>query len=297
MKPRINLDKLLLFYEVVNAQSINKAAEKLGIPKSTISRKLSELEATLDAMLVKRGNRGLLLTEVGQLLYDRCGRIMADIEEVGNMANSAQGDLVGRLRVSLPMDFWMSWFGQAVSEFATEHSGISMELLCHDRFVDVLSEPYDIAIHIGKLRNSNLTVKPLGTLSRGFHASPAYIKRRGNPKSIKELIQHDPIVMLGQDNLWDSTDETLLQETKGRFVVNSIGFARELALNGQGVAVLPNVLCAEDIHSGRLVRLLPSHKLPPILVSGSFISRKHMPRKTRAFLDFVAKRLIADVPS
>jgi DNA-binding transcriptional LysR family regulator len=80
-------------------------------------------------------------------------------------------------------------------------------------------------------------------------------------------------------------------------VVNSIGFARELALNGQGVAVLPNVLCAEDVKSGRLVRLLPSHSLPPIQISGSFISRKHMPRKTRAFLDFVAKRLIEDVSS
>lgn len=297
MKPRINLDKLLLFYEVVNAQSINKAAEKLGVPKSTISRKLSELETTLDAMLVKRGNRGLLLTEVGQLLYDRCGRIMADLEEVGNMAHSAQGDLSGRLRVSLPMDFWMSWFGQAVSDFATAHVGISMELLCHDRFVDVLSEPYDVAIHIGHLRNSNLTVKPLGTLNRGFHASPAYLKQRGTPKTIKDLSQHDPILMLGQDNLWDSLEDTSLQEKKGRFVVNSIGFARELALNAQGVAVLPNVLCADDVRSGRLVRLLPDHKLPPILVSGSFVSRKHMPRKTRAFLDFVAKRLIEDVPS
>lgn len=297
MKPRINLDKLLLFYEVVNAQSINKAAEKLGVPKSTISRKLSELETTLDAMLVKRGNRGLILTEVGQLLYDRCGRIMTDIEEVGNMAHSAQGDLIGRLRVSLPMDFWMSWFGQAVSDFASAHSGISMELLCHDRFVDVLSEPYDIAIHIGDLRNSNLTVKPLGTLNRGFHASPVYLKQRGNPKTIKDLCQHDPILMLGQDHLWDSSEDTSLQEKKGRFVVNSIGFARELALNGHGVAVLPNVLCANDVRSGRLVRLLPNHKLPPILVSGSFISRKYMPRKTRAFLDFVAKRLIEDVPN
>ena len=297
MKPRINLDNLLLFYEVVNAQSINKAAEKLGIPKSTISRKLNELETTLESMLVKRGNRGLLLTEVGQLLYDRCGRIMADIEETGIMTSGAQGDLVGRLRVSLPMDFWMSWFGQAVSEFATAHSGIAMELLCHDRFVDVLSEPFDVAIHIGDLRNTNLTVKPLGMINRGFHASPHYLERRGHPQIIDELARHDTIAMLGQDNLWDNPGGTLMQTTQGRFVVNSIGFARELALNGQGVAVLPNVLCAEDVKSGRLVRLLPSHLLPPIQISGSFISRKHMPRKTRAFLDFVAKRLIEDVPS
>lgn len=296
MKPRISLDNLLLFYDVVNAQSINKAADKLGLPKSSISRKLSELETTLGSMLVKRGNQGLLLTEVGKLLYDRCGRIMAEIEETGIMASGAQGDVVGSLRVSLPMDFWMSWFGQAVCDFAAEHTGIHLELLCHDRFVDVSAEPFDVAIHVGDVRNANLTVKHLGVLSRGLHASPAYLERLGVPQSIEELAHHDPILLLGQDNLWENAGIRALQASAGRFVVNSIGFARELALNGQGVAILPNVLCAADVQSGRLVRLLPAHPLPPIPISGSFVSRKHLPRKTRAFLDFIAGRLIEDVP-
>lgn len=298
MKPRISLDNLLLFYDVVSAGSINKAADKLGLPKSTISRKLSELESTLGSMLVKRGHQGLLLTEVGSLLYERCGRIVAEIEEAGALASGAQADVVGSLRVSLPMDFWMSWFGKAVCDFAAEHPAIHMELLCHDRFVDVAAEPFDIAIHVGEVRNPNLTVKHLGTLSRGFYASPAYLERRGVPHTIQEVGGHDPIVMLGQRDihLWEDASAGVSDAAIGRFVVNSVGFARELAINDQGVAILPNILCAQDVAAGRLVRMLPDHALPPIPVSGSFISRKHLPRKIRAFLDFVAERLIEDVP-
>jgi len=298
VKPRISLDNLLLFYDVVSAESINKAADKLGLPKSSISRRLSELESTVGSMLVKRGHQGLILTDVGKLLYERCGRIVAELEEAGVLASGAQADVVGSLRVSLPMDFWMSWFGKAVCEFAAEHPALHMELLCHDRFVDVSAEPFDVAIHVGDVRNSSLTIKHLGTLSRGFYASPGYVERRGEPATIQEIAGHDPIVMLGHrdTHLWEDTTGGGSDPGIGRFVVNSVGFARELALYGQGVAILPNILCAGDVTAGRLVRLLPDHRLPPIPVCGSFISRKHLPRKTRAFLDFVAERLIEEAP-
>jgi DNA-binding transcriptional LysR family regulator len=115
---------------------------------------------------------------------------------------------------------------------------------------------------------------------------------------MQEIAAHDPIVMLGHrdSHLWEDVGAGASDPPAGRFVVNSIGFARELALHGQGVAILPNRLCAQDVAAGRLVRLLPEHPLPAIPVSGSFISRKHLPRKTRAFLDFVAERLIEEVP-
>lgn len=297
MKPsRISSDTLLLFFDVINAGSINKAADSLGLPKSTISRKLTELEATLGSNLVKRGSQGLLLTDVGKVLYERCGRIVAEVEEASVITGGARDELVGSLRVSLPPDFWMSWFGVAISDFATEHPAIQLELLCHDRQVDVSAEPFDLAVQIGEVRNPNVHVKLLGTMSRGFYASADYVRRCGAPASLQDLTEHALIMTTGQltENLWDLPDGAELQRPTGRFVTNSIGFARDLALHGHGVVILPNLLAAEDVLSGQLVRVLSAAELPRLSVCGSFVGRKHMARKMRAFLDFVSERLVTE---
>ncbi len=294
--PRLSTDTLLLFFDVVNAGSINKAADSLGLPKSTISRKLTDLEATLGSNLVKRGSQGLLLTDVGKVLYERCGRIVAEVEEASVMTGGARDELVGSLRVSLPPDFWMSWFGVAISDFAAEHPAIHLELLCHDRQVDVSAEPFDLAVHIGEVRNPNVHVKLLGTMSRGFYASAEYVRQNGVPEQLQGLTEHALIMTTGQltENLWDLPDGKELQRPTGRFVTNSIGFARDLTLHGQGIAILPNLLAATDVRSGQLVRVLASADLPRLSVCGSFVGRKHMARKMRAFLDFVEARLVTD---
>lgn len=295
---RISTDTLLLFYDVVNAGSINKAAEGLGLPKSTISRKLTELEATLGSNLVKRGSQGLLLTDVGKVLYERCGRIAAEVEEASVITGGARDELVGSLRVSLPPDFWMSWFGGAISDFATQHSAIQLELLCHDRQVDVSAEPFDLAVHIGEVRNPNVHVKRLGMLSRGFYASTDYLREKGAPPALEALHEHALIMTTGQlnEHLWDLPDGVELQRPTGRFVTNSVGFARDLALHGKGIAILPNLLAAQDVAAGQLLRVLSSTAVPELSVCGSFVGRKHLARKIRAFLDFIAARLVTDSP-
>ncbi len=300
MKPfRISTDTLLLFYDVVNAGSINKAADGLGLPKSTISRKLTELETTLGSNLVRRGSQGLLLTDVGKVLYERCGRIAAEVEEASVMTGDARDELAGSLHVSLPPDFWMSWFGVAISEFATQHPAIQLELLCHDRQVDVSAEPFDLAIHIGEVRNPNVHVKRLGILSRGFYVSPDYLQASGAPGALEVLHDHALIMTTNQLNeqLWNLPGGAELQRPTGRFVTNSIGFARDLALHGQGVAILPNLLAAQDVANGQLVRVLSSAVLPDLSVCGSFMGRKNLARKIRAFLDFIAARLVTEKPT
>lgn len=293
---RVSSDTLLLFYDVINAGSINKAADGLGLPKSTISRKLTELESTLGSNLVKRGSQGLLLTDVGKVLYERCGRIAAEVEEASIMTGGARDELVGSLRVSLPPDFWMSWFGQAISEFATQHLAIQLELLCHDRAVDVSSEPFDLAVHIGEVRNPNVHVKLLGSMGRGFYASADYVRTSGAPAVLDGLGEHALIMTTGQlnEHLWDLPDGSELQRPSARFLTNSIGFARDLTLHGQGIAILPNLLVASDVRAGHLVRVLSAAELPPLAVCGSFMGRKNLARKIRAFLDFIASRLVTE---
>jgi DNA-binding transcriptional LysR family regulator len=288
---RANPDLFLLFYDLVNAGSINKASEALGLPKSTISRKLTELEALLGATLVKRGSQGLLPTEVGSVLYERCGRIAAEVEEAGEVAEAARDDMVGTLRVSLPPDFWMSWFGKAVCDFADEHPRIHMDLMCHERFVDVSTEPFDVAIHVTPVRNPLLTIKRLGELSRGFYASPSYLREHGTPERVADVTAGIFLRSHLDEKLWDEGGDADRVEPAGRFIVNSVGFSRALAINGQGVAMLPNQLCAQDVAAGHLVQILRSHRAPNLPVVSTFLAHKNMSRKLRAFLDFIGERL------
>jgi DNA-binding transcriptional LysR family regulator len=292
---RLSTDALLLFYDVVNAGSINKAAALLGLPKSSISRRLTELESKLGSNLVKRGAQGLLLTDAGKLLYEHCGRIANEVEEASLIGRDARGELVGSLRVSLPPDFWMSWFGQAISDFAKQHPAIQLELLCHEQPADVSSAPFDLAVHIGRgVRNPNVNVKHLGELGRGFYASPEYLRQRGVPMTLEALQAHALIMTVGQlnEDVWGVPDADGIRKATARFLTNSIGFARELALHDQGIAVLPNLLVAPDLREEHLVRVLGSTALRALTVSGSFMGRKHLARKIRVFLDFVAARLV-----
>lgn len=291
MSKRTSIDALLLFYDVVNAKSINKASVQLDMPKSTISRKLHQLEEAMGSVLIKRSAEGLALTDIGRSLYDHCVRIVAEVEDAGLKAGEIQSDMRGVLRVSLPMDFWMSWIGKALADFSSDHPGLRMEIQCQDRWVDVTSEPFDVAIHVGEIHNIDLTVKRLGRLSRGLYGSPAYFSRRGLPGVPEQLQGHDWIQLRQQPGQRPLTAQAELPEIDARFVVNSIGFARELVLNGQGLGIFPNRLCTEDVAQGRLLRALPQLPLPDIVVSATFIGQRHLPRKTRAFLDFIAGHL------
>ncbi|MCK9510847.1 MAG: LysR family transcriptional regulator [Pigmentiphaga sp.] len=295
MATRTRLDTLLLFFEVVNAGSINKASEKLGTPKSTLSRKLRQLEEAMGSVLLIRGPQKLALTDTGRMLYGHAVRIVAEIEDAGLKASELQQEMRGTLRVSLPLDFWMSWIGEAISEFALMHPDLQLEIHNQDRWVDVSAEPYDVAIHLGPIHNQQVPVKRLGAISRGYYAAPSYLDGRALPRRQSDLVDCDCIVHAYQrlDRIWNvaRAEDGDAIEIPSRISVNSIGFAQLLALRGIGIALLPDLLCHAEASQGSLIRLALEEEPPALQVSATFIGRRHLPRKTRAFLDFMAAQL------
>lgn len=298
MANKMDLNSLVLFYEVANAQSISLAASKLRMPKSTISRKIGILEHQVGSTLLRRGPRKISLTEIGKVLYDHAQKIISEIEDAGFHASQMQSELSGVLRISLPVDFGISWLSRLIAEFSNRHPDIHLVVDINNRWVDVTDEPYDVAIHLGQPRNLDLPMRRFSSLTRGIYASPEYIQKAGAPRTVDEIGKHECIVTTHQfeEGVWNLTSAVKPSkiEIEPRLLVNNIGIAREVVLAGAGIGILPNVMCRNDIAARRLVKLLPEWKAPPLQATATYLGRRRVQRKTKVFMDFLSGHLVTD---
>jgi DNA-binding transcriptional LysR family regulator len=295
MIDRLDLNSLRLYYEVVNAGSITRAAEHLRMPKSTISRKLTQLEQHLGVILLKKGPKRLTTTDIGAALYDRCRRLVIEIEDVGLATAEMQGELRGVLRVSIPVDFGISWISRALAEFVHKYPDINLVIEVNSRLVNPREDPYDVTIQLGPLKDSGLTYRRLATITRGVYASPGYLERHGTPRTVEDFGKHDCIItdQQRQDGVWNFRNQSKHRfiEVSGKVTVNNIAIARDLAIGGVGLSMLPNMMCQNDVKANRLVRVLTNWESPPAQATALILSRKGIPNKTRVFLDFLAEHL------
>ena len=299
MSERLDLNSLRLYYDVVNARSMTRAAELLRIPKSTISRRLALLEQHVGSILLKKGPRRLTTTDIGAVLYEHCRRVVEEVEEAGLETAQMQSALRGTLRVSIPIDFGNAWLSRAMAEFIRNYPDIHLEIDANSRAVDPREDPYDIAIQMGPVKESGLTYRRIATVTRGVYASPEYLARRGAPRSVDEFQQHDCILteQQRQDGVWTfrNRSQHRFTEVVGKVVVNNIGIARELAIGHVGLSMLPNIMCRNDVRANRLVRVLTEWESPPMHATALILSRKGIPNKTRVFLDFLATSLTEEL--
>jgi len=297
MEPQIDLNSLMLFYEVIEAGSLTAASAKLKLAKSTVSRRLACLEKQFGSVLVKKSARQLTLTEVGASLHNRCQIIAAEVHEATRQALEVHSNMQGLLRVSVPGDLGIDWLANVIADFTRLFPELTVAIRIHNSdIVDPIKEPFDIAIQIGEKRPSQSVCKRLATLSRGIYASPDYLGLRGTPESLEDCRSHDWIVtdVQERDGVW-----LLRRNSKGRaigaarkIVANSARLARELAIKGLGLALVPDALAADAVRERRLVRVLVDWKSPPLQVVALFVSRDRIPRKARVFLDFFADRML-----
>ena len=154
MRTQLDLNSVMLFYEVVNAGSLTKAGEKLHVATSTISRRLAQLERQVGTLLLKKNTRKLAPTEIGKGLYKRCKRIACEVADMGLAAEATRSELQGNLRVSLQVEVGTAWLGRALAEFAIEYPGITLEIDVTSKMIDLIDAPYDGAIDIGRLKPS-----------------------------------------------------------------------------------------------------------------------------------------------
>ncbi|MHC4042743.1 LysR family transcriptional regulator [Bradyrhizobium sp. 23AC] len=287
-----HLNDMALFVEVARAKSFRKAAEAAGIPNSTLSRRISELEKAIGLRLLHRTTRKIELTEAGQLYYARSKRIVDEArlahEQLGAMLEQPSGVL----RVSLPVDLATLYLTPIIADFARHYPGITFEFDLTPRRVDLVAEPFDVAIRIGKLEDSGLIARLIGRHSRYLYASPSYIEASGEPATPADLAEHECICM-PRSVSWTlhRGTETVDVAVNGRFTLNSVGMISALAVNHQGIGLLPEKIVAEDLASGRLRRILSDWQGSAVSIYAVTETRL-IPAKTQRFIEFLSTKLM-----
>ncbi|HIJ38544.1 MAG TPA: LysR family transcriptional regulator, partial [Rhodospirillaceae bacterium] len=266
----------------------------LRISKSVVSRQIATLETYLGARLFHRTTRSLALTEIGQAYFERCARILADIDEANMSVNTLQAAPRGRLRINAPMSFSILHLAPLLPIFLERFPQLDLDLAMNDRIINLIEEGFDVAIRIGKLEDSSLICRQLAPARLAVCASPDYLAKFGEPKTPEELADH---CCLSYSNLstadeWkfrNSDGQRRPVEVKGRLRVNNADVLREAALAGSGIVMLPTFICGRDLQSGRLVSVLNNFILQDIAIHAVYPHNRHLSPKVRAFVDFLAE--------
>lgn len=289
----VELRTLVIFVQVVRASSFAGAARALGMQRSSVSRKVAELEAHLGARLLQRTTRSLHLTDEGRIFYDHCLRALAELQEAEDALTGMHGTPRGLLRVTAPLSF--GFLGPLVGEFLERNPEVQIELLCTDRVVDLVEEGFDLAIRAGRLPDSSLIARRLGELPRYVVASPRYLKGRKRPRSPQDLLVHTCLTFGSPNVTWKLVSEQQEVEVKleGRLAVNDHEVLREATLAGAGIALLPDRDCIKAIRDGKLVRLLPAWTSEETPIHVLYPCTRHLSARVKAFVEFLQERMRA----
>ncbi|MCP3723364.1 LysR family transcriptional regulator [Paraburkholderia sp. CNPSo 3272] len=285
------LNDMALFVEVVKAKGFRSAADVTGMPNSTLSRRISGLEKAIGLRLLHRTTRKIELTEAGQIYFERCKRIVDE----ARLAHEQLGDMVaqpsGVLRASFPVDFAVTYLAPLIAEFAALYPAISFDFELNPRRVDLVSDPFDVAIRMGESESSQLIARPLASLTPYLYASPGYLERAGEPAKPADLERHECLGILKADT-WSLHDAKRRSTVKvdGRFTLNSVGMIRRLATFDLGIVLLPEEIVADEVASGALRRILPQWHGTPTTVY-AITETRLLPAKTQRFIEFLRERL------
>ena len=286
-------DDLAAFVAVVETGSFTQAAERLGIAKSAISRRVSALELRLGVELLRRTTRRLDLTDTGRAFYERSARVLADLDEAEAAAAQAQGELRGKLKVALPVSFGVRHVCAPVAEFSRQHPGLRFELDLNDRRVDLLEEGADLALRIGRLQDSSLIARRLFDARTALVASPDYLEAHGVPAQPADLTEHRCLVYsnLPEPRRWvcrDASGEAIAVTVTPAMSASNGDFLARMALEGQGIAMQPSFIVGDAIAEGRLVSLLDRYAWPVTPAYAVYPPTRHLSFRVRAFIDFLA---------
>lgn len=287
----VDLNEIVVFTRIVQLGSFSQASARLGIPKSTVSRRVSELEERVGARLLQRTTRKLSLTDVGRVYYEHCSRVVAELEDAQLAVSRLQSTPSGRLRVTVPLTFAM--MGPILTDYLARYPEVQIELLCTDRRVDLVEEGFDLAIRVGQSPDSSVVARKLGGIRRFLVAAPKVVDRMGRMKEPNDLERHPSIAFAPEGNAWTlaSGSKSVEITLRPRLVVNDYDMLRTVVCAGFGVALLPEYQCAEDIRSGRLCRILDAWAAPEIPVVALYPSTRHLTPKMIALLDLLRSRL------
>jgi DNA-binding transcriptional LysR family regulator len=297
------LTEMEAFATVVDQGGFTDAARRMGISKSAVSKHVSALEARLGARLLNRTTRRVSPTEIGLAYYDRALRVVNDAGEADALVSAMQSDPSGLLRISVATDFGVNHLSPILGTFLDDYPDITISMVLDNRYVELISEGFDMAVRIGDLENSSLRARKLSQTTRRMIASPAYLEARGRPARIDDLNAHR-LLHYGTDAgsaVWKLTapsGETRAVRTTGGLCVNDGQSLLNAAISGLGIAYLPSFLYAPAMARGEVEDVMPDLPVHTLGIHAVYPPGRFTQPKVRAFIDFLIDRFgAADAPS
>ena len=290
-------DAMSVLLAAVETGSLSAAGRRLGVPLTTVSRKISDLEAHLKARLLLRGGKQLVLTDAGRNYVAACKRIVEDVTEAERAASGEYRAPTGDLVITAPLVFGRMQLVPVVAEFLELYPDIQIRLQLSDRVVNLLEDHVDMAVRIGSLPDSSLIATRVGFAGPVVFASPRYLAARGTPQTPEDLAAHHCINFdaVSASDHWDfQRDRVLVQiPIRPRLRANTVEAVIEAALAGLGLARTVSYPIRQALADGALQVVLQDYQVRPMAVSLVYPSQRLLPLKLRAFLDFAAPRLRA----
>ena len=286
------LQAMEMFVRVVETGSFSKAAREFNTTQPTVTKQVAAVEARLGVRLLNRNTRGVSLTEAGALYYEKCKAIVRDVEEADGVVRLRQTQAQGLLRIGTSVAFGRRVAVPLALAFMKRHPQVQVDLSFEDRYVDLVAQGIDVAIRMGKLADSSLGARFLGTNPWAMVAAPAYLKRAGTPRRAQDLSAHTALIyssVVGDDvwRLRTPRGEAVTVPVSGRLRSNNLSAVLAAARDGMGIALMPRYVASDSLAHGKLLEVLPDHPLPEQEIHAVFPSPKLVPGKVSSFVAFL----------
>jgi DNA-binding transcriptional LysR family regulator len=289
-RSNVDLMDVLAFVRVVETGAFARAADRMGISKSILSRRVARLEAQLGARLLTRTAQGTQPTEVGQAYFARASNILAELEAAQEVVAEAVTQIAGPIRLSAPISFGVQHLAPALADFAARHPKVELDISFEDRAVDLLAGGFDLAVRIGSLQDSALIARRIAPVRKVPIASPSYLESRGRPNHPRDLASHDILVYSSEQ--WRFRVGGRWEHVRGRprMRADNGEMLRAAAVAGLGICILPSFIAAPEIESGGVEMLLPEYPLEESGLHAVMPPGRATTARVRALVDFLVAR-------
>jgi len=288
------LEDMQVFIRVVEAGSISKAAEQLGIAKSAVSRRLACLESRLGVRLLNRTTRISSLTEAGNGFYQRSKKITDDVSELNALTNQSKSALEGTINIAAPLSFGISHLAPAIDDFIKLHPELTININFSDQQLNLIEEGIDLAVRIADLKDSSLIARKISPIKTLICASPAYLQKHGTPKTADDLNHHALLAYnLSDSSAWHLIDKQAKQHLinlKSKIMTNNGEFLKDMAIAGHGIIMIPTFILWQAIAKGELLPILSDYTTPQLNAYVVYPQTRYLSQRTRILIDFLVER-------
>ena len=291
----LDLGDLQVFSKIVETESMTKAGQALGLPKSTVSRRISRLEENLGVQLLHRSTRSVTVTEDGAMFFEYCLRSLGVLRDGERALQNRQNVPRGVVKIAIPYVLGQSLIGPLLASFLDLYPDVRLVSVMTDDAVGLLRAGFDVALAVGPFADSELVAVKLGVTECGLFGAPGYFERKGMPQNHVELPRFDLLATgtVDRRQRWPLHTETeqVTVEFSPRLVCNDLNLLRHAVRSELGIATLPAFLCKSDLAEGKLVEVLPGWQAPDMSFYALFADPKGVPVRVRSLIDYLTEKL------